>query len=410
MPGAGPRSPTPPEPVGPRVTHRRLLAIVALVALGAAVGIALLWPGRVAPDPSAAPGGAPPQQALQTTELIQATLLAVEAVADPDPTGLTGFLPDAREVEITAAIDDTGETVTFRMTDETGDTFAAGQRVVLQRIATPGQAPVYFVSDFRRGRPMLLLAALFAVVVVALGRLQGVRALLGLAFTFLVIVGFMIPAIIDGASPVAVAVFGSLAIMVASLYLSHGFNAKTSAAVVGTAAALLLTGLLAAFFVEAAALTGFASEEARLLTVEVGGVDLRGLLLAGIVIGGLGVLDDVTMSQASTVFQIARADPSAGFARLFRSGLSVGRDHIAATVNTLFLAYAGAALPLLLLFALGVDDFATIITSEIVAVEVVRTLVGSIGLVAAVPLTTALAAAVVLGEPAVAHPGLASGP
>jgi uncharacterized membrane protein len=187
--------------------------------------------------------------------------------------------------------------------------------------------------------------------------------------------------------------------MLVTLYLSHGVSRKTTAAVVGTGIALLLTGLLAVAFVSGAELTGFSSEEARLVSVEAGGLSLRGLLLAGIILGGLGVLDDVTVSQSSTVFELARADRSATFASLVRGALTVGRDHVAATVNTLFLAYAGASLPLLILFATGIDPLGTVLTSEIVAVEVVRTLVGSIGLIAAVPVTTALAAALAVAEP-----------
>jgi hypothetical protein len=165
--------------------------------------------------------------------------------------------------------------------------------------------------------------------------------------------------------------------------------------VVGTALALGLTALLAIAFVAAASLTGLASEEALSANFAVGGLSLRGLLLAGIIIGGLGVLDDVTMSQASLVAELHQANPTAGFAALVGGALRVGRDHIAATVNTLFLAYAGAALPLLILFVTGQDSLGTVATTEIVAVEMVRALCGSVGLIAAVPLTTVLAALVV---------------
>jgi len=184
-----------------------------------------------------------------------------------------------------------------------------------------------------------------------------------------------------------------MAIMLVSLYLAHGPGRKTTAAVVGTALALGLTAALAAAFVGVAALTGLASEDALNASFAVGGLSLRGLLLAGIILGGLGVLDDVTVSQASLVFELRRADPAAGFGELVRGALSVGRDHVAATVNTLFLAYVGASLPLLVLFVTSGDAFGTVATAEAVAVEVVRTLCGSVGLIAAVPLTTVLAAA-----------------
>jgi uncharacterized membrane protein len=370
-----------------RLTHRFLLFLVAAIALMSLAGVAWLWP---------ADRGVEGVDSVQSTELFDATLLDVVEVTDVDDSGLP---PGARTIDVTARLDDTGETVAFQTTDDTGALYEAGQQVRLAVITQEGFEPTYFISDFRRSTPLLVLAALFITAVVAFGRGQGARALIGLALTFLLIIGFIIPAVLDGRSPLTVAIVGSLLIMIVTLYLSHGFSAKTTAAVVGTSLALLVTGLLAVAFVSATNLTGFASEEARLANVEVGGLSLRGLLLAGIIIGGLGVLDDVTMSQASTVFQLRRANASLGFTELLRGALNVGRDHIAATVNTLFLAYAGASLPLLILFAGSPDPFGTVVTSETVAVEIVRTLVGSIGLIAAVPITTALAAALVLAEP-----------
>ncbi len=370
-----------------RLTHAALLAVVAAVGAAALLGMALLWPDE-RPGPAPAP--------FEAGELFDATLIEVNdlgAVTD------IPLAPGETTVEVTARLDGSGETVRFQTSDVTGDTYAAGQKVRLATIPQEGAEPTYYITDFRRSGALTALVALFVTAVIAFGRLQGARALLGLVATFAVIVGFIVPAILDGRNPLTVAVVGSLVIMIATLYLSHGFARKTTAAVVGTTLALLATGLLAVLFVEAANLTGFTSEEARLANVEVGGLSLRGLLLAGIVIGALGVLDDVTMSQASLVFELYRADRSAGFGRLLSGALTVGRDHIAATVNTLFLAYAGASLPLLILFATGIDPFSTVVTSEVVAVEVVRTLVGSIGLIAAVPLTTALAAAMVLAEP-----------
>lgn len=363
-----------------------------MIALAAVVGIVALWPdgARDLPEPNPA----------QTTRLLDATLTDVAAVEDVDPAATAMLPPGATTVRLTARLDDGGEVLEFETVDDTGDTYAPGQRVRIAEIASADQPTTYYVSDFRRGRELAVLGALFVAAVVAFGRWQGVRALAGLAVTFLVIIGFMVPAIVAGRSPVPVAIVGALAILLVTLYLSHGLSPKTTAAVVGTAGALLVTGALAALFVSAASLTGFASEEARLASLEVGGLSLRGLLLAGIIVGGLGVLDDVTMAQASTVFELSRADPRAGFGELVRGALAVGRDHVAATVNTLFLAYAGAALPLLLLFVTGSDPWGTVLTSEIVAVEVVRTLVGSIGLITAVPLTTALAALLV--EPRVA--------
>ncbi len=368
------------------LVDRVLLVVVGLLSLVALGGVALLWPSGSRLGAEREQGGA---------RLVDAVLVEVVEIPTGDQSVL---LPGSKDVLITARVQDTGEVVTFDMTDETGATFASGQPVRLAVTETPGQPTLYYVSDFRRDGSMAVLLGLFLCAVVAMGRLQGLRALLGLALSFAVIIGFMIPAILSGRSPVAVALVGSLLIMVTTLYLSHGWSVKTTAAVVGTAAALLLTAGLAALFVSTAHITGFASEDARLANVSVGGLSLRGLLLAGVIIGGLGVLDDVTMSQASTVFALRRANRDTGFGELVREALSVGRDHIAATVNTLFLAYAGASLPLLLLFSTGADSARVIVTSETVAVEIVRALVGSIGLIGAVPLTTVMAAAVARAE------------
>ena len=227
---------------------------------------------------------------------------------------------------------------------------------------------------------------------VIFGRWRGLFALGGLAITFAVLVRFILPAILLGKNPVAVAVIGSAAIMFAALYLTHGFNARTTTAVLGTVGALFVTGVLAWIFVAGTHLTGMATEESGLLAASLSGVSLRGLLLGGIVIGSLGVLDDVTVTQASAVWELHRANPEYGFSRLYSAGLRIGRDHIASTVNTLVMAYAGASLPLLVLFTLSSRQLGDVLTSEILGQEIVRTLVGGIGLVSAVPITTALAA------------------
>jgi uncharacterized membrane protein len=369
--------------------QRLLLAVVGVLVLAVLAGAVALWPGGRLAEPAGG-GQADP------TRLVPATLTSVQTVpceeAEPGLPGSTCIKVRARP--------DGGEEVEFETTDPTGDTFRSGQRVRLSILEQAGQPTFYNIRDLERGRPMVALAALFVLAVIAFGRWQGVRSLIGLACSFTVIVGFVVPAILRGRSPVPVALVGAMAIMLASLYLAHGVGRKTTAAVVGTALALALTGALTAGFVELAALTGLASEEALNASFQVGGISLQGLLLAGIILGGLGVLDDVTVSQASLVFELRRADPAAGFAEL-----AVGRDHVAASVNTLFLAYAGASLPLLVLFVSGGDALGTVATSEAVAVEVVRTLCGSIGLIAAVPLTTVLAASLALEEPAAAGRG-----
>jgi uncharacterized membrane protein len=365
-----------------------MLAVVGVIALAVLGCAAALWPRGELPKYGA--GG----QA-DSTQLVSATLTKVTRVDCPeaDP-----GVPGSVCIKVTARLAG-GRQVSFDTTDPTGGMFRAGQRVRLAVGEQPGQPPYYNIQDLERGRPLLVLAALFVGAVVAFGRWQGVRSLIGLGLSFLVIVSFVVPAILHGHSPVLVAVTGAMAIMLISLYLSHGTGPKTTAAVLGTALALGLTAALAIAFVAAASLTGLASEEALSANFAVGGLSLRGLLLAGIIIGGLGVLDDVTMSQASLVTELHQANPTAGMAELVGGALRVGRDHIAATVNTLFLAYAGAALPLLILFVTGQDSLGTVATTEIVAVEVVRALCGSVGLIAAVPLTTVLAALVATEEP-----------
>ena len=253
----------------------------------------------------------------------------------------------------------------------------------------------YRFFDFQRETPLLLLAGLFVVAVVALGRWQGVRALVGLALTGVVVVGFMFPSILDGHDPTAVALVAAVAIAVVALYLTHGITERTTVALLGTFGALGLTAVLAAVFSSAAHFTGFGSEDAFYLQVASTQVDIPGLVLAGIIIGSLGVLDDVTVTQVSAVWQLHQADPTAGARRLYAAAVAIGRDHIASTVNTLVLAYAGASLPLFLIYTQAGRRLADVAVGELVAVEVVRTLVGSIGLVAAVPLTTALAAVVI---------------
>ena len=203
---------------------------------------------------------------------------------------------------------------------------------------------------------------------------------------------FVVPAIVDGEEPLVVAVVGSMAVMLATIALAHGTGPKSLAAMLGTAVSLMLTVGLAVLFTDLAHLTGLATEEAGFLQSSGSDISLEGLLLAGMVIGALGVLDDVTISQSSTVLALHGANPSLGFRELFGRAMHVGRDHVSATVNTLVLAYVGASLPVLLIFSSGGLGFFDAANVELVAKEIVATLVGSIGLIAAVPITTALAA------------------
>jgi len=254
----------------------------------------------------------------------------------------------------------------------------------------------YGFSDFERRTPLFWLTLIFAVLVLFTARLRGLRALLGLGASLAIVVLFVVPAILDGRSPAAVALVGAFAVMFATIPLTHGLGAKTIAACLGTAVSLGLTLVLANLFVDLTHLSGMASEEAVFVQASARDVSLTGLLVAGMLIAALGVLDDLTVTQSSTVLALRRANPALGFTRLFRSALDVGHDHITATVNTLVLAYVGAALPVLLVFHLASVPVGDAVNFEIVAAEIVGTLVGSIGLITAVPVTTGLAALLAL--------------
>jgi uncharacterized membrane protein len=384
-----PMQPESPLPDG----HGAMLVGVGLLVVAVVAGAVLLWPHHHTAR-SAIPAR---QDATRIVDAVVTKVVPRPCEKDERQQALAGSTCS----KVVARRADNQRAVTFDFTDQSGlGIVTVGRRVKLSVLEQPGQPPFYNILDLERGGPMLLLTLVFVATVIAFGRWQGMRSLIGLVGSFIVIVGFIVPAVLDNRSPILVALVGSLAIMIASLYLSHGLARKTTAAVVGTALALGLTAALALVFVRAALLTGLASEEALNANFQVGGLSLRGLLLAGIIIGGLGVLDDVTMSQSSLVFALHRANPAAPYTSLVRASLTVGRDHIAATVNTLFLAYAGASLPLLILFASSGESLSSVATSEVVAVEIVRTLCGSVGLIAAVPLTTVLAATLARGQAA----------
>jgi uncharacterized membrane protein len=297
-------------------------------------------------------------------------------------------------VEITGGTPD-GETATLEFpVDSPSVPLREGDRIVLNFAGDAPEAARFQFADFQRRTPLVVLAVLFAVSVVLLGRLRGVAALAGLALSFAVLLWFLLPALLEGRNPLTVAIVAATAIAYVALYLTHGVNQRTTVALLGTLASMALIAVLAWFFTQATRLSGVAEEEATFLRALSPDLDFRGLLLAGVVIGAMGVLDDVTVTQVSAVAELRQADPAMGPGQLYRAALNIGRDHIASTVNTLVLAYAGAALPLLLLLAVAGRSVGSVITGEVVAIEVVRTLVGSIGLVASVPITTALAVVV----------------
>jgi uncharacterized membrane protein len=279
--------------------------------------------------------------------------------------------------------------------------FGVGDPVVLSWSGgDPDDPGSYQVVDFQRGGSLWWLAALFAAAVLALGRWRGLAALAALGLSFVVLLLFVLPAILAGHDPLWVAIVGACLIMFAVLYLTHGPSARTSTAVLGTLVSLLLIGGLSAAFTALARLTGLDETTSALIGALGTGVDARGLLLAGVLIGALGVLDDVTVTQTSAVWELHGANPTLGARGLFTAAMRIGRDHVSSAVNTLVLAYAGASLPLMLIFSVSGRGLGDVVTTEEVATEIVRTLVGSIGLVASVPITTAVAAVVASRETA----------
>ncbi len=269
---------------------------------------------------------------------------------------------------------------------------AVGSEIMVSISKTPDNVVNAYFVDYVRTTPILWLTVIFAIAIIFISSWKGIRALLSMAFSLYIIIGYIIPHILVGEDPLRVSIIGSIILLAVSLYLTYGWTLKTHAAVISMMLVLLLTGALSGLFVVFAKLNGTGDENVMfLMQLMETPINLRGLLLGGMIIGALGVLDDLVTTQASAVFELHHANPSLGFRGLYNSAMRIGQDHVAATVNTLVLAYAGASLPMLLMFSLGRGDYGYLVNFSFIAEEIVRTLVGSLGLIAAVPLTTAIA-------------------
>ncbi|MGS2589060.1 YibE/F family protein [Streptomyces hebeiensis] len=397
-------------PAAPVSQHLRKVIAAVLIPFAAAVlaGLVVLWPG-----------GAPSHERTGVgfdRETEQGRVVQLESVSCKDVNASqipsTGDTSTPQGREAVQAEKGTCKKATIELTSgkEKGHTFVeivqpdaprqfhVKQGVVVAYAPDAPRDLQYSVTDVNRKVPLTLLAGVFALAVVVVGRLRGVMALVALAISFAVLTLFILPAILQGSNPLVVAVVGASAIMLIALYMCHGVTARTSVAVLGTLISLLLIGLLGSLFIGWSKLTGNTDDNTGLIHGLYPEIDMSGLLLAGVIIGSLGVLDDVTVTQTSAVWELRQADPTMGPRALYKAAIRIGRDHIASVVNTLVLAYAGAALPLLLLFSIAQSSVGTVANSELVAEEIVRTLVGSIGLVASVPVTTALAALVVSAD------------
>ena len=269
---------------------------------------------------------------------------------------------------------------------------AVGDKVMVSISKTPDNVINAYYVDFVRTTPILWLTIIFAVAIILISRWKGLRALLSMAFSLYIIIGYIIPHILVGEDPLTVSIIGSAILLGVTLYLTYGWTLKTHAAVISMILVLLITGALSALFVVFTKLNGTGDENVMfLMQMMETPINLRGLLLGGMIIGALGVLDDLVTTQSSAVFELHHANPGFGFKELYNSAMRIGQDHVAATVNTLVLAYAGASLPMMLMFSLGRGDYGYLVNFAFIAEEIVRTLVGSLGLIAAVPLSTAIA-------------------
>jgi uncharacterized membrane protein len=356
-----------------------MLLLLVPVGLATIVGLVALWPGD---EPTraqlAAEAALPPG-----IQYVDARVVTLEACDQAEQCAV---------VEVTEGAGDGDFTLIGLPPEVVAAGVEEGDVFVLTRDAGAEGGPAYSFFDNERDLPIVTLAVAFALVVAVVARLRGLASLVGLGFAFFVLLRFVLPGILADESPMLVTLVGSSAIMFVVLYLAHGFSARTTTALLGTLFGLTLVAVLGTVAVAAARLTGLTSEE----TITLNGYDptlsFSGLVLAGIVVAGLGVLNDVTITQASAIWQLREASPEATWRELYARGMAIGRDHIASTVYTLVFAYAGASLPLLLLFELYSQPAWVTLTSSALAEEVIRTLVGSIALVLAVPVTTAVGA------------------
>ena len=381
----------------------RLISRWILAAVGAAtvVGLVVMWPGGR-------------EGLLVGTPLDVPQLDAT--VTDVDTGPCDGAAPEESAptcetltIDVTSGPTAGTSSTIIQTFEQRGIHVEPGDQIVVARTPGAPEGFEYAFVDFQRHTPLLALAGLFVLSVLLLSRFQGLRAIVGALISVTVLVVFLLPALLEGNSPLLAALVAASVIAFLAIYATHGLNDRSTVALLGTLTSLALVGLLSVVFVELADFTGLVTKEGTVLQITAAQVDLTGLLLAGIVIGALGVLDDVTVTQVSAVWELRETNPTEPPKAIYGRAIRIGRDHIASTVNTLVLAYAGASLPLLLLFTQSTQPLTRVLTGEIVATEIVLTLVGSIGLVASVPITTALAVVMVgtgrrSDEPPVADP------
>jgi uncharacterized membrane protein len=373
-----------------------LMVFLGLCAIATVVGVVTLWPdsGAVAKLQDKAQFTAPGVTFQKARVVMVQDPCPVDAHGDAAQSSRCGNL----EVVLTTG-PEKGTTQAVGVPSAVSTSgLGAGDTVRLMRVPAQAGAPAtYSFDDVVRLKPLWLLGALFVLVVALVARVRGLLALVSLAFGGFVLFRFMLPALLSGSDGLAVSLVGSAAIMFVVLYLAHGPSIRTSAALAGTLLGVGITAAVGVVAVHAATLSGSGSEDTALLSAFAGSVSFRGLLTCALVIAGLGVLNDVTITQASSVWELREAGPELSRTSLFTSAMRIGRDHIASTIYTIVFAYAGSALAVLLLLSLYDRPVLDLLSTESIAEEVVRTLASGIGLVLAVPVTTAIAAVTVTG-------------
>ena len=389
VPHAHSSSPPPGlDSVRKSLVFRLIAAMLMIAAVATLIGIFALWPNNERSE-----------EIQRNAEDIALTSDLLKATVHEASESICGYSISS-EVEmcrnVTVVVQDGIESGSLVVLPEVNTSFdptfpqlAAGDNVILGFDSVTNS---YYYQDRDRMSSLWWLILLFAVTVICLARVRGLLALFAMGGTVLMLVKFIAPSVLDGNDPVLVCVVAAAAIAYFSLYFTHGFSLMTTVALAGTLIALGLTLGISWIFFELAKFSGYSSEEAFVLPFLAESLDVRGLLLGGTIIAALGALDDVTVTQAATVLELSARNNELSTRQLMISGLRVGREHIASTVNTLLLAYAGSSIPLLLLFAVSEQSLGDVANSELIAIELVRTLCGSIGLVAALPITTYLAA------------------
>ena len=379
------------HPSGPGTSSQRgrvlLAAILVPCLLAVVAGLVLLWPGDVRTSDAT--------RDVVPAEVVDAEVTAVRVAPcgslAEEEAGATGAQQCLLATFALQGGPDEGTEQQLEIDPSAGQPeVAVGDDVRLSLYVDAVGTTTYAFTDFQRGRPLLLLGLLTAAVVVAVARWRGLAAVLGIGVAGVGLIAFVLPALLDGKPPLLVALTAAGALLPLLLYLAHGPSARTSAALAGTLLSLALCAVLSVLAVEAARLTGLSSDDAVALQGFDRDLDVTQLLICGFVIGALGALNDVTITQASAVWELSAG--GAGVRESYARAMRIGRDHIASSVYTLVFAYAGTALPLLLVFVVLDRPALDVVGSDLIAVEVVRTLVGTLGLVASVPITTALAA------------------